>query len=456
MNPYQTPFQQQQQYFASGASRSLQWRRQQLQAMRQMLQNHQQEWQEALQQDLGKAPFESWLTEIAYLDAEIRHTLKQLKKWSKARRVKAPLMLWPSMAYVQPEPYGVMLIIGAWNYPLQLALGPLVPAIAAGNMAVIKPSELSPATSALIARLIPRYLDAQAVQVVEGGVAETTALLELPFDYLMYTGNGQVGKIVMRAAAEHLTPVTLELGGKSPVYVDASANIPLTAQRLAWGKWLNAGQTCIAPDYVLVHKDVEAQLIEALQQQIKQMFGDDPQQSPDYGRIVNSRHMQRILGYLQHQPQVLGGKTDETDRYIEPTLVLEPAVDSPLMQQEIFGPVLPILKVSHYEQALEFIRRREKPLAAYLFSADSQQQQQWVDRISSGSQCINDVILFMAVAELPFGGTGPSGMGQYSGKAGFDQFSHLKSVLRRTFLPEPPLRFAPYQSWKQRVLGWLR
>ncbi|WP_419571592.1 aldehyde dehydrogenase family protein [Rheinheimera sp.] len=456
MNPYQPEFQQQQQYFASGVSRSLQWRRQQLQAMRQMLQNHQQEWQDALQQDLGKAPFESWLTEIAYLDAEIRHTLSSLKKWSNARRVKAPLMLWPSMAYVQPEPYGVMLIIGAWNYPLQLALGPLVPAIAAGNMAVIKPSELSPATSALIARLIPRYLDAQAVRVVEGAVAETTALLELPFDYLMYTGNGQVGKIVMRAAAEHLTPVTLELGGKSPVYVDASANIQLTAQRLAWGKWLNAGQTCIAPDYVLVHKDVEQQLIDALQQQIKQMFGDDPQQSPDYGRIVNSRHLQRILGYLQHQPKVLGGKFDEADRYIEPTLVLDPAPDSPLMQQEIFGPLLPVLTVSNFNQAIEFIRSREKPLAAYLFSADSTQQQLWVDRVSSGSQCINDVILFMAVAELPFGGTGPSGMGQYSGKAGFDQFSHLKSVLRRTFLPEPPLRFAPYQSWKQRVLGWLR
>jgi len=456
MNPYHSSFVQQQAYFSSGVSRNLSWRRQQLEALRQMLHNHQDEWQQALQQDLGKAPFESWLTEISYLDGEIRHTLKQLKKWARPRRVKVPAVLWPSMAFVQPEPYGVMLIIGAWNYPLQLALGPLVPALAAGNMAVIKPSELSPATSALIARLIPRYLDSQAISVVEGGVPETTALLELPFDYLMYTGNGQVGKIVMLAAAEHLTPVTLELGGKSPVYIDESADITTTAQRLAWGKWLNAGQTCIAPDYVLVHKNKREALIEALQQQLKQMYGDDPAQSPDYGRIVNSRHLARIQSYLADQTQIIGGTVIEEQRYMEPTLVVEPSVESPLMQQEIFGPVLPILTVTGFDQAVSFIRQRDKPLAAYLFSANSEQQQRWVEQVSSGSQCINDVILFMAVAELPFGGVGPSGTGQYSGKAGFDQFSHLKSVLKRSFLYEPPLRFAPYQDWKKRLLAFLK
>lgn len=456
MNPYLTQFQAHQAYFASGVSQSLAWRRQQLEAMRTMLKTHQDDWQHALKQDLGKAPFESWLTEIAYLDSEIQHALKHLKSWNKPRRVKVPLMFQPAIAYVQPEPYGVMLIMSAWNYPLQLALGPLVPALASGNMAVIKPSELAPATSALLAKLVPRYLDAQAVRIIEGGIPETTDLLELPFNYLMYTGNGQVAKIVMRAAAEHLTPMTLELGGKSPVYVDETADIERTAERLAWGKWLNTGQTCIAPDYVLVHQNQEQALIAALQKQIQRMFGDNPQKSADYGRIINERHCQRIANYLKEQSQVIGGRIDESDRYIEPTLVLNPSLESALMQQEIFGPLLPIVSVKNFQTAVDFIRQREKPLAAYLFSADSKQQHDWVHQISSGSQCINDVIIFMAVSELPFGGVGPSGMGQYSGKAGFEEFSHLKSVLRRSFLPEPPLRLAPYSSWKQRLISWLR
>jgi aldehyde dehydrogenase (NAD+) len=452
---YQQLVSQQQQYFASGITKNLSWRKQQLKQLQLLLTTHESELLHALQQDLGKPAFEAMLSEINYLHIDIKHCLKKLHSWAKPRRVSTGLRTFPSMAFVQPEPYGSVLIISAWNYPLQLALAPLVAVLSAGNCAVVKPSELAPATSAVMARLLPLYLDKEAVAIVEGGVPETTELLKLPFDHIMYTGNGQVGKIVLRAAAEHLTPVTLELGGKSPVYVDSSADLTLTAQRIAWGKWLNAGQTCIAPDYILAHKDIAQALAEEIKTQLQQMYGADPKLSPDYGRIINQRHLQRVHSYLDGMNVFCGGVIDAEQLYFSPTLVLDPPLDSRLMTEEIFGPVLPLLSISGFDAAVAFVQKRDKPLSAYLFSNNSAQQQQWVDQISSGSQCINDVLMFMAVSELPFGGVGPSGMGQYSGKAGFEQFSHLKSVLKRPLWPELPVRFAPYASWKAKVLSWL-
>ncbi len=452
---YQHVLEQQQQYFATGATKNLSWRKQQLKQLQLLLTSHQDELLKALQHDLSKPAFEAMLSEIDYLHSDIKHCLNKLDNWARPRRVGTGLRTFPSMAFVQPEPYGSVLIISAWNYPLQLTLAPLVAVLSAGNCAVLKPSELAPATSAIMARLLPLYLDKEAVIVIEGGVAETTELLKLPFDHIMYTGNGQVGKIVLRAAAEHLTPVTLELGGKSPVYVDSSADLKLTAQRIAWGKWLNAGQTCIAPDYILAHKDIAQALAEEIKAQLQQMYGADPQLSPDYGRIINLRHLQRLQSYLDGMHLFCGGSTDPEQLYFSPTVVLDPPLDSRLMTEEIFGPVLPLLSTSSFDAAVTFVQKRDKPLAAYLFSNNSNQQQQWIDRISSGSQCINDVLMFMAVSELPFGGVGPSGMGQYSGKAGFEQFSHLKSVLKRPLWPELPVRFAPYASWKAKVLSWL-
>ncbi|MDR7121661.1 aldehyde dehydrogenase family protein [Rheinheimera soli] len=452
---YQELLSQQQEFFASGVTKSLSWRKQQLKQLQLLLTAHETELLQALQQDLAKPAFEALLSEINYLHSDIKHCLKKLNSWARPRRVSTGLRTFPSMAFVQPEPYGSVLIISAWNYPLQLALAPLVAVLSAGNCAVVKPSELAPATSAIMARLLPLYLDPQAVVVVEGGVPETTELLKLPFDHIMYTGNGQVGKIVLRAAAEHLTPVTLELGGKSPVYVDNSADLKLTAQRIAWGKWLNAGQTCIAPDYILAHKDICQALAEEIKAQLQQMYGADPKLSPDYGRMINTRHLQRVQAYLDGVAVYCGGVTDAGQLYFSPTLVLDPPLDSRLMTEEIFGPVLPILSINSFDAAVRFVQKRDKPLSAYLFSNNSTHQQQWVEQISSGSQCINDVLMFMAVSELPFGGVGPSGMGQYSGKAGFEQFSHLKSVLKRPLWPEPPVRFAPYAEWKRKVLGWL-
>jgi len=452
---YQQVLNQQQQYFSSGITKNLSWRKQQLQQLQLLLSTHESELLQALQQDLGKPVFEALLSEINYLHTDIKHCLKQLNNWARPRRVSTGLRTFPSMAFVQPEPYGSVLIISAWNYPLQLALAPLVAVLSAGNCAVVKPSELAPATSAIMARLLPLYLDKEAVVVIEGGVTETTELLKLSFDHIMYTGNGQVGKIVLRAAAEHLTPVTLELGGKSPVYVDSSADLKLTAQRIAWGKWLNAGQTCIAPDYILAHKDIAQPLAEEIKLQLQQMYGDDPKLSPDYGRIINQRHLQRVRSYLEGMKVFCGGVVDLEQLYFSPTLVVDPPLDSALMTEEIFGPVLPLIAVSGFDAAVRFVQKRDKPLSAYLFSNSSSQQHQWVEQISSGSQCINDVLMFMAVSELPFGGVGPSGMGQYSGKAGFEQFSHLKSVLKRPLWAELPVRFAPYADWKRRVLAWL-
>lgn len=443
-------------FFESQKSYEIDWRINQLQQIKRLVKENESELLHALKQDLNKPEVEAWITELSYVTGEVDHVIKHLKKWAKKRKVSTPLIVQPGRSYIIPEPLGTILIIGAWNYPLQLILAPLVAAISAGNCAIVKPSELAPATSAILAKLIPHYISNELVSVIEGSVEETTQLLTLPFDHIMYTGNGQVGRIVMTAAAKHLTPVTLELGGKSPVYIDESADLNVTAQRLVWGKWMNAGQTCIAPDYVLIKDNIVDELVQALKKQIQAMFGDDPQKSESYGRIINERHFERICGYMNSGNVLHGGKTDKLDCYIEPTIILNPAQDSALMTEEIFGALLPILTVSSFEAAIAFVNKRDKPLSSYIFTKDKGQQNTWTSKVSSGSQCINDVIMFNAVPELPFGGVGPSGFGRYSGKSGFDNFSHLKSVLYRPFIKDLPVRFAPYTKLKFSLLRLIR
>lgn len=443
-------------YFNTLVTRDIQWRKAQLRQIKKMVQENEQRFLDVLTQDLGKPSLESWMTEISYVAGDVDHVLKRLNKWNKKRRVSTPIVAQPGRSYIQPEPLGTVLIIGAWNYPVQLVLAPLIAAISAGNCAVLKPSELAPATSRLLVTLVPQYLDSNAISVIEGAVEETTALLALPFDHIMYTGNGHVARIIMTAAAKNLTPVTLELGGKSPVYIDSSADINISAQRIAWGKWMNAGQTCIAPDYIMVEQSLMPTLIAALKKQIYAMFGDDAKTSKSYGRIVNQRHCERIASYLNSGETVHGGEVDINERYISPTIIVDPQLDSPLMTEEIFGAILPIITVQSFEEAKAMVVSRDKPLAAYLFTRNKEQEQQWLSEISSGSLCINDVIMFNAVPDLPFGGVGPSGMGQYSGKSGFDNFSHLKSVLKRPFLKDLPVRFAPFTSFKFKLLKLIR
>lgn len=445
-----------QQTFASGKTRSLVWRVEQLQQIKAMTLAHEQQIMQALEKDLSKGEMESWSSEISYVTGDIDHTIKHLKQWAKPRKVPTPIVAQPGKSYQQPEPLGVALIIGAWNYPYQLVLAPLSAAIAAGNCAVLKPSELSPHTSALLAELVPQYLDPQAFMVVEGAVEETTELLKQRFDHILYTGGEAVGKIVMRAAAEYLTPVTLELGGKSPCIVDSNTNLDVTVSRIAWSKWMNAGQTCVAPDYVLVEEAFAQQFIQALQAKITSFYGADIINNKDYGRIINQRHHARISSYLEGQNVIYGGQSDAEQNFLAPTLVLNPSWDSALMQNEIFGPVLPIITVKEINQAIPLINARPKPLALYLFTHNNQLEQQVLNNTSAGNVCVNDGMMFMANADLPFGGVGNSGMGSYCGKSGFDTFSHLKSVMKRSFFMDVDLRYPPYTEKKLKLLKMLR
>jgi aldehyde dehydrogenase (NAD+) len=442
--------------FESEKTMSLQWRAAQLEALERMMVECEQEFIDALAADLGKHPLEAWSTEISYIAGDAKYCRKKLKKWTRRRKVATPMVGQPGRSWLQPEPLGVVLIIGAWNYPLQLTLAGAAAAIAAGNCVVIKPSELAPATSEVTARLVPKYLDPDCITVVEGAIPETTALLELPWDHILYTGGGNVGRIIMAAAAKHLTPVTLELGGKSPCVVMPDADLMTTARRIVWGKFTNAGQTCIAPDYVLTDAETERKLLPLLQQAVTEMFGEDPAQSDSYGRIVNQRHFERVAGLIESGSVAIGGQTDAADLYIAPTVLSNVSPDSPVMQEEIFGPVLPIVRIENLEAAIRFVRAGDKPLAAYIFTKDKAAETRFLEKVSSGSACVNDCMMFMTVHELPFGGVGPSGMGNYSGEYGFKTFSHFKPVMRRGWWPDPDIRYAPYTDRKFSLLRKLR
>ncbi|MGG6293826.1 aldehyde dehydrogenase [Leptolyngbya sp. AN02str] len=430
-------------YFATGATRDVAFRLEQLKRLRQAVSQHQTDLVEAVQQDLRRPTFEAYTFEIGVL-MEIDYAIKHLKQWAKPKRVFTSLLQFPSTAKIISEPLGVALIIGPWNYPVQLMLSPLIGAIAAGNCAVLKPSELAPHTSRAIATLIKNTFDPAYISVVEGGVEASQALLAQSWDHIFFTGGTEVGKVVMQAAAQHLTPVTLELGGKSPCFVDADVDIEKTAQRIVWGKFINAGQTCIAPDYLLVDRRIKPALIDAICATVRQFYGDDPAQSPDFGRIVSDRHFQRVSQLLASGNTILGGETNASDRYIAPTVLDQVSWNDLVMQEEIFGPILPILDYDNLDDAIAQVTKRAKPLALYIFSRDRAYQKTILERTSSGGVCINDVVLQVAESNLPFGGVGPSGLGSYHGKASFDTFSHARSVLYKFFRFDLDWRYAPY------------
>jgi aldehyde dehydrogenase (NAD+) len=441
--------------FADGLLREKSSRIAQLRQLRLMLVEQEDRLVDALVDDLGKPRIEAYMTEIAFTINEIDHTIKNLDSWTKPEKVKVPITFKPATAKIYPQPLGTVCIIAPWNYPVQLTLAPLVAALAAGNTAVLKPSEVAPATAELIAELIPEYLSSRAVAVVTGAVEETTALLEVRFDHIFYTGNGTVARIVMAAAAKHLTPVTLELGGKSPAIVAADTNVKVTARRIAWAKFVNAGQTCVAPDYVLVEDGVEEKLLAALRDAITEFFGDDPQASPDFTRIVNERHYDRLTSLLDgggYETTVAGGTGDRADRYIAPTVLAGVKPDAPVMNEEIFGPILPVLNVGNIDEAIGFINDREKPLALYAFSTSDDVLSRVVDRTSAGGVTLNHALLHLAVPDLPFGGVGESGMGTYHGKAGFDVFSHRKPVFNKPLRPDPSIMYPPYTKMKQKLI----
>lgn len=438
--------------FGAGRTRDLDWRSAQLSGLVRLVDEHEEDIARALAQDLGKPRAEALTTEAWLVRAEARETARNFRRWARPRRVATPLSLIPSTARVTPEPRGVALIMGAWNYPFLLTASPLIGALSAGCAAVVKPSEQGPATADLLAELLPRYLDPEAVQVVQGDAEGAARLLEQRFDLILYTGGARVGRLVMAAAARHLTPVILELGGKSPALVHDSADLAEAARRIAWGKSLNAGQTCTAPDYVLVPRDRTEAFLAAYRAALARFHGGDAATSPDYGRILNRRHFERLCAYLGDGRVVIGGRADPARLFIEPTVLVDVPVEAPVMQEEIFGPILPLIPYDRWDEALAFVRAREKPLAAYAFGRDRGAIDRAERDISAGAFCGNDVILQQTVPDLPFGGVGASGMGAYHGRAGFDAFSHAKAVLRRPARFDSGLRFPPHSESKLRRL----
>ena len=435
--------QRQRAFFRSGATLTPEFRSGALQKLLNALASCEAELLTALHEDLHKSAHDATFSEIGFVDSEIRRALRHLSDWMKPRRRNVPLLAWPGRGHVRPEPFGLTLIIGPWNYPLQLLLLPLVGAIAAGNCAVLKPSELAPGTSATVAAMLRGCFPEEFIAVCEGGREVAEALLHERFDKIFYTGSTQVGRAVMAAAARHLTPVTLELGGKCPCIVCADAPLEVTARRIVWGKFMNAGQTCVAPDYLIVDRRIRDALLQAMRDALHKFYGDDPRESPDYGRIVNQRHFDRLAALLPAGEIVHGGRQDAGDRYLEPTILTNVPDDSPLMREEIFGPLLPVTTFDDLDEALAGLRERPDPLALYLFTQDKDIQRRVLQGSRSGGVCVNDTIVHIACASLPFGGLGQSGMGSYHGKASFDCFSHQRSVLSRSFQFDSSLRYPP-------------
>eukprot|EP00027_Filamoeba_sp_ATCC50430_P014804 CAMPEP_0168567704 /NCGR_PEP_ID=MMETSP0413-20121227/15154_1 /TAXON_ID=136452 /ORGANISM="Filamoeba nolandi, Strain NC-AS-23-1" /LENGTH=496 /DNA_ID=CAMNT_0008599927 /DNA_START=180 /DNA_END=1667 /DNA_ORIENTATION=- len=434
--------------FESGKTKSFSWRREQLKQLQKCLFENQKRWQDAIDADLKMNALVS-RSELVVTDVDIREAISSMESWAEDTSVTCPVAFQPGKAKIIREPKGVVLIISPWNYPVSMITRPLVGAIAAGNAVVIKPSEVSENVAKLVAELFPKYLDREAIRVISGGVQETSEVLKLKFDHILYTGNGNVGKIVMRAAAEHLTPVTLELGGKSPLIIDKNINLSVALPRIVFGKWNNNGQTCIAPDYALVHEEIYDKFLTELVKVIKQFFGDNAKESKDYGKVINSRHTQRIAKYLEGQKVYYGGEVDVASCYISPTILVDVKPDSPVMQEEIFGPILPVLKIKSAQDAITFVNSRPKPLALYVFTSNSEFSESILRSTSSGGGCVNECLLHCVTPELPFGGVGESGLGGgYNGKHSFEMFSHKRGILARPLLPDPPIRFPPFNNSK--------
>ena len=436
-------------FFRTGVTRGVDFRIDMLKKFRKAIIENDELISAALKADLNKQPFESYMCETGLLLEEINFHIKRLKKWSKTRRVKSGIGQLPGKSYVCPEPYGVVLIMAPWNYPVQLCLMPLVGAISAGNCAVVKPSAYAPESSRVISKLIESAFPTGFVTAVEGGRDANKALLDEPIDYIFFTGSVAVGKTVMEAAAKRLTPVTLELGGKSPIIVDETANLPLAARRIAFGKVLNAGQTCVAPDYLMIEKSVEAPFIEEYKKALSDFFPDGDMSG--MVRIINDKHFERVCNILDNSGNVvIGGARDAETRFIEPSVLTGVPIDSPAMQQEIFGPVLPVLPYEKLDDCIDFIRSRPKPLALYIFSENKMNQEKVLNSCSFGGGCINDTVIHLASSHMSFGGVGESGMGSYHGKKSFDTFTHYRSVLKQGKL-DVKLRYFPYKSGKEKI-----
>ena len=436
-------------FFRTGVTRGVDFRIDMLKKFRKAIIENDELISAALKADLNKQPFESYMCETGLLLEEINFHIKRLKKWSKTRRVKSGIGQLPGKSYVCPEPYGVVLIMAPWNYPVQLCLMPLVGAISAGNCAVVKPSAYAPESSRVISKLIESAFPTGFVTAVEGGRDANKALLDEPFDYIFFTGSVAVGKTVMESAAKRLTPVTLELGGKSPIIVDETANLPLAARRIAFGKVLNAGQTCVAPDYLMIEKSVEAPFIEEYKKALASFFPDGDMSG--MVRIINDKHFERVCNILDNSGSIaIGGARDAETRFIEPAVLTGVPIDSPAMQQEIFGPVLPVLPYEKLDDCIDFIRSRPKPLALYIFSENKMNQEKVLNSCSFGGGCINDTVIHLASSHMSFGGVGESGMGSYHGKKSFDTFTHYRSVLKQSKL-DVKLRYFPYKSGKEKI-----
>jgi aldehyde dehydrogenase (NAD+) len=435
--------------FATGRTRDIEWRRQQLRALERLVTENEGAIADALAQDLGRKPFEAWLADIASTAGEAADAAKNVGKWAKRKHRRLEFAQLPGRGWVEYEPFGTVLVIGAWNFPFALTLGPAVGAIAAGNAVVLKPSEVSPASSALMAELVPRYLDADAIAVVEGDGAVSQELIAQGFDKLCFTGGTEIGRRVYESAATHLTPVTLELGGKSPVIVAADADIDVAAKRIAWTKLINSGQICIAPDYVLADASIRDQLVDRIRDAVDKFEAGDPAGK----RIVNQRHFDRLVASLAATKGTvaIGGGSDAASIKIQPTVVVDPDLDEPLMRDEIFGPILPIVTVQSLDEAIDFVNSRPKPLAAYLFTKAKNVRERVIREVSAGGMLVNHLLFQFSTTKLPFGGVGPSGMGAYHGKFGFEEFSHRKSVLTKPTRPDlTAMIYPPYtdKAWK--------
>lgn len=443
---------QQREFFQTGKTKDIAFRIAGLKKLAQAISDNAAAIIDAVKADLNKPEFETYLAEIALSQKEINYAIKNLKTWTKPQKANIGFEQLPGFGRIMAEPLGVVLIISPWNYPFGLMITPLVGAIAAGNCAILKPSENAPHTSRILAKILPQYFDPGYIAVIEGGVEISQQLLAQKFDHIFFTGGTKIGTMVMEAAAKHLTPVTLELGGKSPCIVDADTNIEYTARRITWGKFINAGQTCIAPDYLLVEQKIKQELIDSIQKCIREFLGDQPIVSPDYARIINQKHFNRLVEFFKDGEIIIGGQSNLDERYIAPTLLDCVSLQVPVMQEEIFGPILPIFTYNHVDEAIAIINQRPKPLALYLFSRNKKLHTRVLQSTSSGSVCINDTVIQYGIPTLPFGGVGGSGMGKYHGKASFDTFSHYKSVLNRSLLLDIKLRYPPYTQGKLQLL----
>lgn len=449
---FETLMKKQREFLEMGETLEISFRIRALESLERMLHAYEDRIYAALREDLGKSREEAYMCELGLSLSELRYMKKHVRSFGRNRSVKTPFSQFHAKSFIIQEPYGVVLIMSPWNYPLLLTLEPLIGAIAAGNCCVVKPSAYAPATSRLLFQMLAETFEENYVAVVEGGREENTKLLEQPFDYIFFTGGVKTGKLVMEKASAHLTPVTLELGGKSPCIIDHTANIQLTARRLVFGKYLNCGQTCVAPDYVLAERSIKEELLDCIQKEIIKQYGEYPLRNPAYGKMVNQKHFQRVMGLIDRKKLVYGGEYDEGALQIAPTVLADVTEEDAVMQEEIFGPVLPILTVDSMNDAFAFIKSRPKPLALYLFTGSRKTEEQFLKKLSFGGGCVNDTVIHLATSKMGFGGVGESGMGSYHGRKSFETFSHEKSIVRKYGWLDLPMRYQPYSRIKHRLV----